>query len=433
LDQYDALAQGGLPPADVAKAQFALLADWLTNRPEPLFSELRQAKPIFVPTLGPVLVTCFRDAIEAFGLDDVFTVKPAADAIKILVGDHPFILGMDDSAARDNDESILRLAVKRSDVDLIRAQVASECEAITGAAGGAALDIVKDYGSTVPLRLAGSYFGVPGPDVPTLRRWLRAMFRATFRNPSRNADVDAAGKTAAAEYLNYVNRLVADAHANTAAGCRPGRRRRRPPPPNTVLHRLVAMQSDPNSSFDDAALAHNLSSLLMGMIDTTNAAVNFAVDVLLDEPAHLASAAAAAAAGDDALLLRHILEALRFSPPVPLLARVSTAEVVLAKGTDRATSVPAGRLVYIAAGSAMMDEIAIDSPREFRLDRPLDNYLHLGWGLHRCFGRAIAQVLMVEMVKALVTRKNLRRAPGAAGQPAFDGPFLESFSVVFDR
>ena len=62
----------------------------------------------------------------------------------------------------------------------------------------------------------------------------------------------------------------------------------------------IAMQGDPNSRFDDTELAHNVSSLLMGMIDTTNAAVNFAVDVLLDEPAHLASAAAAA--GDEALL-----------------------------------------------------------------------------------------------------------------------------------
>lgn len=66
-----------------------------------------------------------------------------------------------------------------------RTQVATECGAIPGAAASTALDTVKDYGSRVPLLLAGSYFGVLGPDAATLPGWLRAMFRATFRNPAR--------------------------------------------------------------------------------------------------------------------------------------------------------------------------------------------------------------------------------------------------------
>ncbi|HEX4794546.1 MAG TPA: cytochrome P450 [Humisphaera sp.] len=421
LAAYDALATSGLAPADAAKAQYGLLADWLTNKPGPLFAELRADRPILVPPLGPVLITRFRDVIEALGLDDIFTVKPAADAIHVIIGANPFILGMDDSAPRDHDQAILRLAVKRDDMEMIRAQVAVACKTIVESAAGAdgTLNLVQNYTSTVPLQLAGSYFGIPGPDVPTLGGWLRAMFRATFRNPARDPQIDQAAVAAAAQYRAYVTTLVADAHAHPSGA-------------DTVLNRLVAMQADGEASFDDELVMHNLSSLLMGMIDTTNAAVNFAIDAFLKAPPHLQSAAAAAGADDNDLLVTHIFEALRFNPPVPLLARFSAADQLLARGTDHATLIPAGRLVYVAAGSAMLDETELDSPLEFRTDRPPHQYLHLGWGMHRCFGRTLAQVLLVEMVKALLVRSKLRRAPGDAGIPSFDGPFLKSFSVMFD-
>ena len=420
LAPYDALATGGLPPADAAKAQLELLGGWLATRPAALFSELRQARPVFVPALGPVLVTRFRDAVEALGLDGVLTVKPAADAVKVIVGDNPFILGMDDSAARDRELAVLRLAIRRTDAERIRGIVATQARAITDAsARQGTLDLVEQYISMVPLRLAGEYFGIPGPDVRTLGKWLRAMFRATFRNPGRDPQVDQEAAQAAAEYRAYVATLVAQAHAQPT-----GR--------DTVIDRLVAMQAAPDSSFDDAQIMHNASSMLMGMIDTTSAAVAFAVDSLLDRPAVLPGAIAAAHADHNDLLLRYIFEALRFNAPVPLLARFTAAEVVLARGTARETKIPANRLVYVATGSAMMDDTELDNPDEFRLDRPAHQYLHLGWGMHGCFGRHIAQVLLVEMVKNLLALRNLRRAPGAAGHLAFDGPFLQSFHVAYD-
>jgi len=79
-----------------------------------------------------------------------------------------------------------------------------------------------------------------------------------------------------------------------------------------------------------------------------------------------------------------------------------------------------------------MDETELDNPTEFRLDRPNSHYLHLGWGMHGCFGHHIAQVLLVEMVRQVLILKNVRRAPGASGQLAFDGAFLKSFSIAFD-
>ena len=422
LSAYDAIPQNGTPAADAAKAQYQLLAKWLTEKPAQLFGELRQSRPVLVPPIGPVLVTRFADVIEALDLFEVYTVKPAEDAVGVIGGGAKFLLGIDDTAQRERDQSILRLAVARTDANWIRTIAAEESKAIISAANGQ-LDLVKGYTSTVPLRLAARYFGVPGPDIDTLRGWLRSMFRAVFRNPAHDQQVNLEGATQAAAYRDYVSGLVAEAHASELTGG---------PIQDSVLNRLVKMQRAEGASFSDSEIIFNLSSLLMGMIDTTNAAVNSAINILLDRPEQLAGARVACDEGNDALLLQYILETLRFGPPVPLLARTSVTDHWISKSTDHATMVPAGKLVYIAISSAMMDPLEIDKPTEFRLDRPAYQYLHLGWGMHRCFGKYIAQILMVEMVKALLLTKNFRRSSGSAGHPSLDGPFLASFGVEYD-
>ena len=80
-----------------------------------------------------------------------------------------FLLGIDDTAQRERDQSILRLAVARTDANWIRTIAAEESKAIISAANGQ-LDLVKGHTSTVPLRLAARYFGVPGPDIDTRAR-----------------------------------------------------------------------------------------------------------------------------------------------------------------------------------------------------------------------------------------------------------------------
>lgn len=422
LSTYDEIPKSGLPPADAAKAQYQLLAKWLTEKPGQLFGELRANRPVLVPPAGPVIITLFRDVVEAMDLFDVYTVKPAEDAVGVVGGGAKFLLGIDDTAQRERDQAILRLAVKRTDSDWIRTIVAAEAKAIVDKAAGN-LDLVKDYTSTVPLRLAALYFGVPGPDIDTLRGWLRAMFHAVFRNPTHDPQINQNGAAQAATYRSYVSGLVAAAHAEEAKGSSL---------PDSVLNRLVKMQHAEGACFSDEEITFNLSSLLMGMIDTTNAAVNSAINILLDQPEHLQGATAAAREGKDDLVLRYILETLRFGPPVPLVARASTSDHLIGKANGHATLVPAGKLVYLALASAMMDPLEIVNPMEFRLDRPDYQYLHLGWGMHRCFGKYIAQTLMTEMLKALLLTKNLRRAPGAAGHPSLDGPFLASFKVEYD-
>src|SRR5204863_9563829 len=134
---------------------------------------------------------------------------------------------------------------------------------------------------------------------------------------------------------------------------------------------------------------NNLIGLIIGAVPTTSKAAIQAINELLDRPDALAGAGRAARADDDPLLSRYIFEALRFNPVNPFIYRRAARDAIIAKGTLRARSVTKGTMVLAANLSAMFDPLKFDTPNAFRMDRPGDNYLLWGYGLHTCFGAHI--------------------------------------------
>jgi hypothetical protein len=63
----------------------------------------------------------------------------------------------------------------------------------------------------------------------------------------------------------------------------------------------------------------------------------------------------------------------------------------------------------------------------------VDHYILWGDGLHTCFGAHINPVLVPAILKPLLARKGLRRAPGQAGQIDAQGTqFPVHLLVEFD-
>jgi cytochrome P450 len=77
----------------------------------------------------------------------------------------------------------------------------------------------------------------------------------------------------------------------------------------------------------------------------------------------------------------------------------------------------------------MFDRRTFPSPGEFRADRPFDDYLHFGHGLHTCFGREINRVHLPALAVALLEGAAITRAPGEAGEMTWDGPYPASLTV----
>ena len=357
-------------------------------------------------------------------------MKPYGVAMMRDNGGPNFILGMDDGPEFEHDLSVLHLAVRRTDLDHIRDMVAGlTAREIEGARQTGSLDITDGFARLIPTLLVGEYFGVPGPTPKALMDWIRAMFTDIFLNFTQDPHVSAAGIEAGRQFRAYVDALIASIKTN---GGKTNGGKTNGAPPDNVIGRLIAMQATP-ASFSDTRLRDNLIGCATGVVENTNSAVVNIIEYLLDHPQQMAEATSAARVGDDALLQSYVLETLRFHSPAPILVRLSLADHVLGKGSPWETRVPAGKVIFAATGSAMMDETELDSPREFRLDRPAHHYLHFGWGIHQCLGKYISQVQVTQIVKGLLSLPNLRRAEGEAGKLLYNGPFPKSFSVSFDK
>jgi cytochrome P450 len=63
-----------------------------------------------------------------------------------------------------------------------------------------------------------------------------------------------------------------------------------------------------------------------------------------------------------------------------------------------------------------MDPDTFPNPEEIRLDRPLQLYIHHGWGAHACLGRAIVTTAAAALLKVVGRLDGLRRANGMQGQ-----------------
>jgi hypothetical protein len=120
-----------------------------------------------------------------------------------------------------------------------------------------------------------------------------------------------------------------------------------------------------------------------------------------------------------------LLEALRFRPQAEALPRRCRRGATLAEGTRRERAIAPGDVVIAVTKSAMLDRRAVARPSRFSMERPDDDYLHFGYGLHRCFGEHIARAQLAAIATALFSREI-----GSLGGLTRSGPFPAHLPVA---
>lgn len=398
----------------------ALLQRQIQQHPREANAVMRAVRPVWVSN-GVAFVTRFDDVVEVLTHDREFAITEYVRPMERITGE--FVLGLNQGPEYERAISLLRLAFRQSDVPVVADLVRRTADELVAAARPTGrLDVVKDVCDRVPARIVERFLGAPGPDEDTLIDWARAMFADIFANPQHDKDVTDRAVAASAQARPHVDALVA------------ARKAARPEPDATaddVLGRLLHQQILGPNAFTDLEIRSNLIGLLTGLIPTTAKAAALALDELLRRPDELRGARAAVAAGDDGLLGRYVTEAMRFAPQAPGLIRTATVDYPLARGTHHETVIPAGTLVFAATQSAMMDGAVVESPGEFRLDRPDSVNLQYGAGLHSCFGRFLNPISIPAIVGAVLSLDGIRRAPGPAGELAVAGNFPTSMTVEF--
>jgi Dyp-type peroxidase family len=388
--------------------------NWSTDpdRLRPLFAALREHDPILVaPKLA--IVTRYADVKEvlenrtgAFRVTEVYAARMARNT-------GAFMLGMEDTLQYRREARIARLALGQDAPERARAIVAADADRRLDAAGGR-IDLVADYTRPVAARVIEELFGVPGPDLETLVRWMRVIFWDIFLNQTDLPDVRAGADRASRELDAYFDELIAE---------------KRRSPGDDTLSRLLAMQRDPDTRLEDEAIKRTLGGIIVGGADSISKTASQSIAWLIDHPEHLETARRAAADGDRRLLERVVFEALRFAPEAPVLLRWCGQDTVVAAGTPRAKTIPAGTLVVVATLSANFDPAVVADPDAFRVDRPDFELMLFGYGQHRCLGWQLNLVELPELASRLLLRGPPRRAEGPKGRMVYEGPFPDHMLI----
>lgn len=391
------------------------IAQWFMDRAmamlPTIFQWLRRIRPVL--RLGSTyLVTRHDDVRTVFADDQAFGV-PYLTKLDVIMDGEPFILGMADGDAYRASLASLRRVVRRDDVTMLAARVTAMAEAIVAEAGGR-LDVVDTLVRRIAFDFVAEYLGVPEPADGDLRVWGTRLFEFQFvaSDDALRADVARIAPLMRA----HVQRQI-DARRGGGG--------------DDVISRALALQAAGDPDFGDAQIRTAVVGLLVGGPPQPPMVLPQALEQLLRRPEALADAQAAARADDDRALAAHVMEAMRFDPLAPWMPRVALAARTIGEGRQ-ARTIPAGGKVLASIASAMRDARRVPEPTRFDATRTADQYLHFGYGVHQCFGLEINRATLHLMLKPLLRRDRLRRAPGRDGHLKKHGVFASSLVVEFD-
>lgn len=389
-----------------------LLGQWLIDRARAtlpfVFGLLRKHRPVL--KLGNLyLVTRHEDVRTVFAEDASFGV-PYREKLDVILGGEAFILGLSDGDEYRAGLAAMRSVVRRADLPLLAADVTARAEAIVAAAPGR-VDLV-DLVRTIAFDFVARYLGVASPSGAELYLWGTRLFEYQFVGSDMPLKAEVA--EIAPLMRGQLRREIERCRAAPA-----GR--------DDVIARCVAAQAAGKPGFSDAQIVAGMTGMLVGGPPQPPMVVPQAMEQLLRRPIALAAAQAAARADDDRALAAHLMEAMRFDPLAPWMPRVA-----LAPRTVGGQTIPAGAKVLASIASAMRDERHLPEPERFDAGRSPDQYIHFGYGVHQCFGLEINRATLHLMVKPLLKRERLRRAPGRTGRLKKRGVFASALVVEFD-
>ena len=371
--------------------------------------------------LGVVFATRYDEVREVYANDRAFRVT-YKEKLDVIMGEQPFFLGMDDTEDYRRDTAAMRKVIRIDDIQerLAPAVVRLGREFVDNGEGE--IEVVDQLVRRITFDLYQDYFGIPNPPGQDLRLWATRLFEFQFADGGNDPALREEVNRIAPALRDYIDQLIVKRKKEKDKG----------EDKDDVLGRCIEMQARSEPGFSDLQIRSSLVGFIVGGPPQPPMVVPQALEQLLRRPEALRGAQLAAQRNDDKLLAGYIFEALRFDPLAPFMPRVATRKTMIAAGTRRAVEVPEGTTVFVAFSSAMMDDRRVSVPKMFDPNRLSHEYIHFGYGHHQCFGIHMNKALLPLMLKPLLQRKNLRRAPGARGKLSKRGVFAERLWVQYD-
>jgi cytochrome P450 len=269
--------------------------------------------------------------------------------------------------------------------------------------GADRFDLVDALSYPLPFIVIAELLGVPAQDRPRFRLWAEALFN--------QQSVDAT-TIPTEELVNAIAPTMRELNEYLLEHIR----RHRQQPADDLIGKLTTAEVDGERLADEEIVGFAGLLLFAGHV-TTTALLGNAVFSFDRNPAE-----AAAVRADRDLLPAALEEVLRYRPPLPRLARVTTTDTEIG-----GHAVPAGRLVNLWLAAAHRDAARFPDPDRFDVHRTSTGHLAFGHGIHFCIGAPLARLEATIALGILLERYH-DIAVDPAGSIEFSNPW-EMISV----
>lgn len=291
---------------------------------------------------------------------DVFSSAKAFDAVSAIITMIPIAI---DPPAHSHYRRMLDPLFGPKRIDRIESSLRAQVRAhIDGFAAAGSCDVVADLAVKFPTQAILTLLGLPLDDLPQFLDWVGGMIEVESVNMlvAEATERQLACATALFVYLQEHVALKRDT------------------PGDDILSDILAMSGD--DAWTEAEILGMCFLLMLAGLDTVTGAIGFcmlelAKDVvmrqrLLDDPV---------------LITPFVEEILRLDGPVPLVPRMTTADVEVA-----GTVIPAGSHVALLLGTANRGGPHASNPHTVDLGARV-THLGFGGGIHRCLGSHLAR------------------------------------------
>ena len=407
------------------------------NRHDPyrFFDELRKtpvvqvADKVYVVTGYRELLTLAHDPrISSDITQSPISATPVAPAASPPGGDHMQAYGRQPSLIVSNPprhdkarRQVMRHFGPPHSPDLIpnmESDIEQLCnELLEGikAKGENTFDVVDDYAYPVPVAVICKVLGVPLKDEPTFHEWIFDFMAGADMGPDAATEEGRAraqkGKESVAALTAYMADLIQGFLKEPSDG---------------LLSKLVNDKDGPDGPMTPKDAAANAMLLLIAGHDSTVNTIAHCVLTLLRNSGSLDLLRER-----PELIPQAIEEVLRLQSAVQFFpSRSATADIEIG-----GTVIPQGSAVHLLYGAANRDPRRFPDPEKFDIQRP-DNQ-HVGWGrgVHSCVGGPLARLEVNLALESFLRRVENPRLvidpPPYRVNQVFRGPL--HLEVEFDR
>lgn len=278
-------------------------------------------------------------------------------------------------------------------------------ELLNAQRGQQQFDLVEHFSYPLPVTVICELLGVPREDEKRFHVWMDTLTNGLDPALAKDPGISRAFE----EVAQYMRQLIAERRAN----------------PRDDMMTGLALGTGPAGRMEDETLVSSMILLLLAGHETTVNLLGNSMLTLLRHPQELQK------------LREHpervplvIEEVLRYEPPVQFTQRFALADI-----TVRGCTIPQGSRIRLMLAAGNRDPQRFAHPNEFDPDRPDNEHLGFGGGIHYCVGAPLARLeaslALPELVRRLVQPRLVVDPPPYRANAVLRGP--EHLLIAFEH